>query len=63
MNTKWTDEEIAIIEEKAEVYTVKQISSSLKRRGYHRRTALPSLQPRRKTPCIPRLPQLVRGIL
>ncbi len=34
--SKWTDEELAIIEAKAEVYTVKQIASSLKRRGYHR---------------------------
>ncbi|MHC5614425.1 MAG: helix-turn-helix domain-containing protein [Nostoc sp.] len=36
MSIKWTDEELAIIEAKAEVYTVKQIASSLKRRGYHR---------------------------
>ena len=34
MNVKWTDEELAIIEAKAEVYTVKQIASSLKRRGF-----------------------------
>ncbi|MCC5622395.1 helix-turn-helix domain-containing protein [Nostoc sp. CHAB 5715] len=36
MNIKWTDEELAIIEAKAEVYTVKQIASSLKRRGFYR---------------------------
>ena len=27
MSIKWTDEELAIIEAKAEVYTVKQIAS------------------------------------
>ena len=36
MHTKWTDEELAIIEDKAEVYTIKQIASILKRRGYQR---------------------------
>ncbi|MFW9259856.1 MULTISPECIES: helix-turn-helix domain-containing protein [unclassified Nostoc] len=36
MSIKWTDEELAIIEAKAEVYTIKQISSILKRRGYQR---------------------------
>jgi hypothetical protein len=36
MSIKWTDEELAIIEEKAEVYTIKQIASILKRRGYQR---------------------------
>lgn len=36
MSIKWTDEELAIIEAKAEVYTVKQIASILKRRGYYR---------------------------
>ncbi|MFW9263418.1 hypothetical protein [Nostoc sp. CALU 546] len=36
MSIKWTDEELAIIEAKAEVYTVKQIASSLKRRGFYR---------------------------
>ncbi len=38
MTIKCTPEELAIIEAKAEVYTVKQIASSLKRRGYHRST-------------------------
>ncbi|WP_225226291.1 hypothetical protein [Komarekiella delphini-convector] len=38
MTIKWTPEELVIIEAKAEVYTVKQIASSLKRRGYHRST-------------------------
>ncbi|MHC5917759.1 MAG: hypothetical protein ACYTXE_43865 [Nostoc sp.] len=36
MSIKWTDEELAFIEAKAEVYTVKQIASILKRRGYQR---------------------------
>ncbi|MHC5770586.1 MAG: MerR family transcriptional regulator [Nostoc sp.] len=36
MSIKWTDEELTIIEAKAEVYTVKQIASILKRRGYQR---------------------------
>ena len=36
MNTKWSDEELAIIEVKAEIYTIKQIGSSLKRRGFSR---------------------------
>ena len=36
MYAKWTDEELAIIEEKVEVYTIKQIASSLKRRGFSR---------------------------
>ena len=35
-NIKWSDEELAIIEAKAEVYTIKQIASSLKRRGFYR---------------------------
>jgi hypothetical protein len=36
MYTKWTDEELTIIETKAEIYTIKQIASILKRRGYQR---------------------------
>ncbi|WP_267921676.1 hypothetical protein [Nostoc favosum] len=36
MNIKWSYEELAIIEAKAEVYTIKQIASSLKRRGFSR---------------------------
>jgi repressor of nif and glnA expression len=36
MSIKWTNEELGIIEEKAEVYTIKQIASILKRRGYER---------------------------
>ncbi len=38
MHTKWTDEELAIIEAKAELYTPKQIASILKRHGYFRTT-------------------------
>lgn len=36
MNHKWTDEEIAILEEKAEFYTKEQIAQILKRRGFNR---------------------------
>ncbi len=36
MHTKWTDEELAIIEAKAELYNPKQIASILKRHGYFR---------------------------
>jgi excisionase family DNA binding protein len=36
MSIKWSDEELGIIEANAEVYTVKQIASILKRRGYQR---------------------------
>ncbi|AUB44274.1 hypothetical protein COO91_10497 (plasmid) [Nostoc flagelliforme CCNUN1] len=36
MHTKWTDEELGIIEAKAELYTPKQIASILKRHGYFR---------------------------
>ncbi|MCC5660344.1 hypothetical protein LC608_25875 [Nostoc sp. XA010] len=36
MYAKWTDEELAIIEAKAEVYTINQIALILKRRGYQR---------------------------
>jgi hypothetical protein len=36
MHTKWSDEEIAIIEEMACLYTVKQIAYRLKIRGYTR---------------------------
>jgi hypothetical protein len=39
MNKKWTDEEIAIIEEMACLYTVKQIAYRLKIRGYARSTS------------------------
>ena len=38
MNPKWTDEELGIIEAKAELYTPKQIASILKRHGYFRTT-------------------------
>ena len=36
MHIKWTDEELGIIEAKAELYTPKQIASILKRNGYLR---------------------------
>jgi hypothetical protein len=36
MSIKWTDEELAIIEEMACLYTVKQIAYRLKIRGYTR---------------------------
>ncbi|MBC1221092.1 helix-turn-helix domain-containing protein [Nostoc sp. UCD121] len=36
MSIKWTGEELIIIETKAEIYTIKQIASILKRRGYQR---------------------------
>jgi hypothetical protein len=39
MNTKWSDEELAIIEEMACLYTVKQIAYCLKRKGYTRSTS------------------------
>ena len=39
MHTKWTDEEIAIVEEMACLNTVKQIAYRLKRRGYTRSTS------------------------
>jgi hypothetical protein len=39
MHTKWTDEEIAIIEEMACLYTVKQIAYRLKKKGYTRSTS------------------------
>jgi hypothetical protein len=39
MNSKWTDEEIAIIEEMACLYTVKQIAYRLQKRGYTRSTS------------------------
>jgi len=39
MYTKWTDEELAIVEEMACLYTVKQIAYRLKRRGYTRSTS------------------------
>jgi hypothetical protein len=39
MNKKWTDEEIAIIEEMACLYSVKQIAYRLKIRGYNRSTS------------------------
>ncbi|MEH2142075.1 hypothetical protein [Nostoc sp.] len=39
MHTKWTDEEVAIIEEMACFNTVKQIAYRLKRRGYIRSTS------------------------
>jgi hypothetical protein len=38
MHTKWTNEELGIIEAKAELYTPKQIASILKRHGYFRTT-------------------------
>ncbi|WP_341532041.1 hypothetical protein WKK05_40845 (plasmid) [Nostoc sp. UHCC 0302] len=34
--TKWTEEELTILEAKAELYTPKQIASILKRHGYFR---------------------------
>ncbi|WP_263983408.1 hypothetical protein [Nostoc flagelliforme] len=36
MHTKWTDEELAIVEEMACLYTVKQIAYRLQKRGYTR---------------------------
>jgi hypothetical protein len=36
MNPKWSDKEIAIIEEMACLYTVKQIAYRLKKKGYTR---------------------------
>ncbi|MBW4458455.1 MAG: hypothetical protein KME55_41015 [Nostoc indistinguendum CM1-VF10] len=36
MNPKWTNEELGIIEAKAELYTPKQIASILKRHSYFR---------------------------
>jgi hypothetical protein len=35
-NPKWTDEELAIIEVMADLYTKEQIAKSLKRKGYQR---------------------------
>ncbi|BBD70170.1 hypothetical protein NIES4072_65360 [Nostoc commune NIES-4072] len=39
MNPKWTDEELAIVEEMACLNTVKQIAYRLKKRGYTRSTS------------------------
>ncbi|MBD2247363.1 hypothetical protein [Nostoc sp. FACHB-888] len=39
MNRKWTDEEVATVEEMACLYTVKQIAHRLKIRGYTRSTS------------------------
>ncbi|QFS52538.1 hypothetical protein [Nostoc sphaeroides] len=39
MNTKWTDEEVAIVEEMACLNTVKQIAYCLKKKGYTRSTS------------------------
>ncbi|AUB44520.1 Putative DNA-binding domain (plasmid) [Nostoc flagelliforme CCNUN1] len=39
MHTKWTNEELAIIEEMACLYTVKQIAHRLQKRGYTRSTS------------------------
>ncbi|MBD2505170.1 hypothetical protein [Anabaena azotica] len=36
MRHKWTEEEIAILEQKAEFYTKEQIAQMLKKRGYYR---------------------------
>ncbi|MBD2451240.1 hypothetical protein H6G76_29740 [Nostoc sp. FACHB-152] len=38
MSAKWSKEEIAILEQKADLYTKEQIARMLKRRGYHRST-------------------------
>nr|ADO19105.1 hypothetical protein Nfla_4504 [Nostoc flagelliforme str. Sunitezuoqi] len=39
MHTKWTDEEVAIVEEMSCLYTVKQIAYRLKKKGYTRSTS------------------------
>lgn len=39
MNSKWSDEEVAIVEEMACLHTVKKIAYRLKRRGYIRSTS------------------------
>ncbi|BBD63076.1 hypothetical protein NIES2109_59260 (plasmid) [Nostoc sp. HK-01] len=38
MSAKWSKEEIAILEEKADFYTKEQIARMLKKQGYHRST-------------------------